>query len=82
MYIHKGLCFRDEDLICRVLLLQYTQYVHAEISVPRSYAERLCSKTCLVDLLIRSIIRSFSTEKSNELTDQQDLFCFEHKSAF
>ena len=25
---------------------------------------------------------SFSSEKSNELTDQQDIFCFNHASAF
>ena len=55
---------------------------------------RFCSKTCLVGLLIRSIFRAkkctsasarmqfFSSEKSNELTDQQDMFCFNHVSAF
>ena len=51
----------------------------------------ICSKTCLIGLLIRSIFRgqiaralhreySFSRENSNELTDQQDMFCFNHAS--
>ena len=45
-----------------------------------------CSKTCLAGLLIRSIFRGknctsasarvqFFLPKSNELTDQQDMFC-------
>ena len=53
---------------------------------------RSCSKTCLVGLLNRLFIRGknrtnasarveFSSEKSNELTDQQDMFCFNHASA-
>ena len=52
-----------------------------------------CNKTCLVGVLIRSIFRGknctsvsarlqFSSEKSNELTYQQDMFCFKHASAF
>ena len=52
-----------------------------------------CSKTCLVGLLIRSIFRgkiaralqcecSFSSEKSSELTDQKDIFCFNHSYTF
>ena len=52
-----------------------------------------CNKTCLVGLLIRSIFRgkiaralqcewSFSSEKSNEITDRQDIFCFNHASTF
>ena len=47
----------------------------------------------LVGLLIRSIFRGknaralqrqcrFSSEKSNELTDQQAMFCFNHAAAF
>ena len=55
--------------------------------------DMLCSKTCLIVLLIRSIFRgknartlqrecSFSSEKSNELPDQQDMFCFNHASTF
>ena len=40
-------------------------------------------KTCLVSLLIRSILREkISSVKSNELTEQQDMFCFNHASAF
>ena len=41
-------------------------------------------KTCLVGLLIRSILsgKIFSCAKSNELTDQQGMFCFNHASAF
>ena len=50
-------------------------------------------ETWLVGLLIRSIFRgkivralpgecSFSCENSNELTDQQDMFCSNHASAF
>ena len=57
------------------------------------FEARSCSKTCFVGLLIRSIFRgkiaralqrecSFSSEKSNESTDQQDMFCFNHASAF
>ena len=56
------------------------------------YAMLLCSKTCLVGLLIRffagKIARglqhecSFSSEKSNEFTEQRDMFCFNHASAF
>ena len=54
----------------------------------------VCIKTCLAGLLIRSIFRGgkfhrrvsanavFSSEKSNELTDQQGMFCFNHSSAF
>ena len=53
----------------------------------------LCRKTYLVGLLICSILRgkiarllqrecSFSSAQSNELTDQQDMFCFNHASAF
>ena len=54
----------------------------------------VCIKTCLAGLFIRSIFRGgklhrrfsasavFSSEKSNELTDQQDVFCFNHLSAF
>ena len=53
----------------------------------------VCSKPCLVILSIRSIFRrknaralqreyTFPSEKSNELTDQQDMFCFNHASAF
>ena len=51
-----------------------------------------CSKTCFAGLLIRSIFRGknaralhrvlFFSEKSNELTDQEDMFCFNHASAF
>ena len=52
-----------------------------------------CGKTCLVGLLIRSIFAgknaralqrecSISSEKSNELADQQDMFCFNHASTF
>ena len=52
-----------------------------------------CSKTCLVRLLIRSIFRGkkctsasvrvhFFQQKSNESTDQQDMFCFKHASTF
>ena len=52
-----------------------------------------CSKTCLTGLLIRSIFRGknctsasarvqFFSEKPNELKDQQDMFCFNHVSAF
>ena len=48
-----------------------------------------CSKTCFVDLVIRSIfwgknctcasaLIQFFPGKSNELTDQQDMFCFNH----
>ena len=48
--------------------------MHAEISVPRPYAERLCSKTCLVDLLIRSIIRSFPAK--NQTNKQTNRTCF------
>ena len=55
--------------------------------------EWFCSKTWLAGLLIRSIFLgkialalqrecSFSREKSNELTDQQDMLCFNHASAF
>ena len=47
---------------------------------------QFCSKTCLVDLgkIAQTLQRecSFSSEKSNELTDQQDMFCFNHASAF
>ena len=53
----------------------------------------VCGKTCLVGLLIRSIFRGknctsasarvqFFQRKSNELTDQQDMFCYNHASAF
>ena len=53
----------------------------------------VCSKTCLVGLSIRSTFAgqnaralqrkcSFSSEKSGNLTDQQDMFCFNHASAF
>ena len=53
----------------------------------------VCSKTCFVGLLIRSIFLGkncmsasvrvqFFQRKSNELTDQQDMFCFNHASAF
>ena len=53
---------------------------------------RVCNKTCLVGLLIRSILRqkkctsasvrcSISSKKLNEFTDQQDMFCFNHASA-
>ena len=49
--------------------------------------------SCLVDLLTRSILRGknctsdsvwvqFSRAKSNELTDEQYVFCFNHTSAF
>ena len=53
-----------------------------------------CSKTCFIGLLICSIFggekiartfqweRIFFSKKSNELTDQQDMFCFNHASAF
>ena len=46
-----------------------------------------CSKTCLIALLIRSVLRrkyctSASSVKSNELTEQQDLFCFNHAFDF
>ena len=53
-----------------------------------------CSKTCFIGLLICSIFGGeklherfgasafFSAKKSNELTDQQDMFCFNHASAF
>ena len=55
--------------------------------------DMLCIKTSLIVLLIRSIFRgknartlqrecSFSSEKSNELPDQQDMFCFNHASTF
>ena len=46
----------------------------------------LFRKTCLVGLLIHSILRGnncrFSSTKSNELTDQQDMFCFNHAYVF
>ena len=52
-----------------------------------------CRKTCLAGLLIRSILRGklqercnasavFSSVKSNKFADQQDMFCFNHTSAF
>ena len=53
----------------------------------------VCGKTCIVGLLICSIFCGkkctsasvrvlFSSEKSNDLTDQQDVFCFNHASTF
>ena len=53
----------------------------------------LCSETCLVGLLIRSIFRgkiaralqrecSFASEKSKESSDQKAMFYFSHASAF
>ena len=42
-------------------------------------------KTCLVGLLIAQVLQrecSFFSAKSNELTCQQDMFCFNHTSAF
>ena len=52
-----------------------------------------CSNACLVGLLIRSILRgkiaralrrecSFSSENMSELTDLQDMFCFNHACTF
>ena len=64
------------------------------VAIPATvYMWLFCSKICLANLSIRSIFRgkfaralrckcSFSSEKSNELTDQQDVFCFNHASTF
>ena len=64
------------------------------VKIPSTvYMWLFCSIICLVNPFIRSIFRekiaralqckcSFSSEKSNELTDQQDVFCFNPASTF